>query len=166
MSAHNPFVLFDKRLLEQHIQMGHAYYVRQTYPRGMDPAKEDMKAAFLVSHYKDESLAKIHYAALANDGNRFLYRLSEAAHYKKLETATMQPKGYAIFAPILATKEWRPPANLQVKIKKYLDKELPITPTKKESIRTELFLQFGELFITLQFAKEQIKLPLSVIENS
>lgn len=162
---HNPFILFDKRLLEQHIRMGHAYYVRQTYPRGMDARNPILKAAFLVSHYTDESLAKIHFAALGKDGNRFLYRLSHAEHYKKLETAAMQPAGYAVYAPILATKEWRPPITLQGKIKKYLDAQLLMKPKKNESIRTELFLQFGELFITLKLAQELVKLPLSVIEN-
>ncbi len=162
---HNPFILFDKRLLEQHIRMGHAYYVRQTFPRGMDAGNPTLKAAFLVSHYADESLSKIHFAALAKDGNRFLYRLSNAEHYKKLETAATQPSGYSVYAPILATKEWRPPITLQGKIKRYLDAQLYLKPKKNESIRTELFLQFGELFITLKFAQELVKLPLSVIEN-
>ena len=163
---HNPFVLFDRRILEHQVKSGHRYYVRQTYPRGVNHSDTCQKAAFLITHYTDQSHAKIHLAALTKDANAFLYDISNAEHYKKLEIAAEQPAGYKIFAPILAQKQWRPSEQMRGKIKRYIDDKLHWKPERQSTVNSDLFLQFGTLFITLKFGTHEAKIPLSEIEKN
>ena len=161
---YNPFGLLSAKLLQALIQSGNTWFVRQTWKRGMDPQDTTQKGAFLFTHYNNAGRAHIHYDALAHDPNRFLYDSTLPDHYKKLETAAAQPLGFRVYSPLLE-KEWKPSGLLSDKLRRYITGKLQWTPGRNDTVKAELFTQFGELFITLKNRGNRIKVPLSDIEN-
>jgi hypothetical protein len=161
---HNPFVLLTTRLLESLIKAGNIFFVRQTYNRGKNELDPLNKAAFLFTHYKDYSRAKTHYDTLDNDPNKFLYIINEAEHYEKLFVAARQPDGFHIYSP-LVQQPWKPTPAIAAKIRTYINQNLHWTPTSTSSVKADLFIQFGELFITLKYGIHEVKLPLADIEK-
>jgi hypothetical protein len=161
---HNPLVLFSTELLNSLIKTGHAYFVRQTYKRGVDHFGEKQKGPYLLSHYTDISKATMHYESLNMDANRFLYDISKQEHLEKLKVAAGQPQGYKIYIALLQ-KEWTPSDIMKGKVRRYVDQKLKWHPGRNETVKTNLFIQFGELFITLKLGIREIKVPLSDIER-
>jgi hypothetical protein len=158
---HNPFVLLTTPLLQSLIKAGNHFFVRQTYKRGKNQLDPLNKAAFLFTHYTDYSRAKTHYDTLDNDANRFLYNLTEEEHYQKLFIAAAQPEGFKIYSP-LVKQTWKPIAT---RIRNYINQKLNWSPAGTDSVKADLFVQFGELFITLKCGIHEVKLPLADIEN-
>lgn len=161
---HNPFSLLSHELLDALVQAGHQYFVRQTYRRGLDHFDAGVRAAFLISHYTDKSKAQIHYKSLSSDPHRFLYDIEAPGHLEKLRIAAGQPEGYRIYSPLLQ-REWKPSGMMAQKIRNYIDDQLHWKPGKKQGVKTDLFLQFGELFITLKWKTTEVKIPLAEIER-
>lgn len=161
---HNPFVLLSTRLLESLLKAGNTFFVRQTYRRGKNLLDPLNKAAFLITHYSDYSLARAHYDALYNDPNRFLYNVTEQEHYDKLATAATQPAGYKIYSPLIQ-QPWKPTPEMSAKIRNYINQKLSWSPRRSDMVKADLFVQFGELFITLKYGMDAIQLPLAAIEN-
>jgi len=161
---HNPFQLYSSELLDSLIKAGHKYFLRQTYKRGKDHFDETTKNAFLITHYNDLNKARIHFEALSNDGNRFLYDISNDQHLLKLKTAASQPEGYKIFTPLLL-EPWQPSDTMKGKIRRYIHQKLNWNPSVSDTVHSNLFTQFGELFITLKFKRQEIKIPLTDIER-
>ncbi len=161
---HNPFVLLTTRLLESLIKADNTFFVRQTYPRGKNQLDPLNKAAFLFTHYTDYSRAKTHYDALDNDPNKFLYNINEPEHYEKLFIAASQPQGFHIYSP-LVQQPWKPTAPIAAKIRNYINQKMGWNPGRSDAVKADLFIQFGELFITLKFGIHEVKLPLAEIEN-
>jgi hypothetical protein len=162
---HNPLVLFDQRTLTALKEAGHLYFVRQSYPRGIDHTNENQKGAYLITHYREEAKAQIHFDALGRDKGRFLYDLSNADHLQKLTKAAEQPEGYRIFAALLREKKWQPGNDMKGKIKRYISTKLDWKPKGSDTVNTNLFFQFGELFITLKWGSHKAKIPLSDLER-
>ncbi len=161
---HNPFVLLTTRLLESLIKAGNHFFVRQTYKRGKNELDPLNKAAFLFTHYTDYSRAKTHFDSLDNDPNRFLYNINEEEHYRKLFIAAGQPEGFKVYSPIVQ-QAWKPTAPIAAKIRNYINQKLNWTPARNDGVKADLFVQFGELFITLKYGIHEVKLPLADIEN-
>jgi hypothetical protein len=161
---HNPFVLLSPNLLESLIAAGNTFFVRQTYTRGKNLLDPTNKAAFLFTHYKDYSRAKTHFDALANDPNRFLYTSTEPQHYEKLALAAAQPAGFRIYSPLIRQR-WRPTPAVAMRIRAYISQKMNWTPVRSDRLKADLFVQFGELFITLKYGVHAVQVPLAEIEN-
>ena len=187
MNLHNPLTIFSAQLLAVHLQSGNRYFVRQTYERGLlnsqttseiythtqhhtqsqahSQSHPAIKAAFLISEYTELSRAKIHLAALEHDAQAYLYDAQDEEHFRRLTIAASQPAGYAIYAPLLAMRQWKPTDILKAKIKSYIESRLKWKPRGSDEIGAELFLHFGELFITLKFGHDHAKVKLLEIEK-
>lgn len=161
---HNPFALYSETLLDALIKTGHRYFVRQTYRRGIDYLDQQQKGSFLISHYADEARAKIHLAALKSDPYSYLYHLFNHEDEKKLRIASNQPAGYKIYAPLLMQK-WEANNVIEGKMRRYIENDLHWRPGKGDKVVADLFLQYGELFVTLKFNRNKVKVPLSDIEK-
>lgn len=161
---YNPFGLLTMKLLQALIKAGNVYFVRQTYRRGLDIFDESNRGAFLLSHYTDAVKAQVHYDAIAHDGNRFIYDANNDEQLKKLEIAAGQPQGFRVYSPLLE-KEWKPSGLLSDKIRHYVSANLLWTPGRNDTVKADLFVRFGELFITLKHRMQEIQVPLSEIEK-
>lgn len=161
---HNPFVLFSAKLLDSLIRSGNHFFVRQTYQRGMNDKQEHLRAAFLLTHYDDLISAETHFFALPNDPHRFLYDAANPEHYNKLLVAAAQPVGFRVFSPLMP-QPWKPPTPMARQIRDYISEKMNWTPARSDSVKADLFTQFGELFINLKFRNEELKVPLADIEK-
>jgi hypothetical protein len=163
---YNPFPQLNERLLNDKIQDGKKYFVRQTYARGFEPR---LKAAFLFRAYEEDEkeLAEQHFATLSKDGNAFLYDVSNPEHLQKLHAASKQPFGYKIFYAGRKGVNWKPPAEYQQKIRQYIRLKHPGWKTKAggDKIGIGLYEEFGNLFLKFSFEGEDDYIPLEEIEK-
>lgn len=162
---HNPLALFDTKLLNALLKAGHGYFVRQTFKRGIDHTDTDLKGAYLITQYREAAKAQIHFDALGHDPARLIYDVNRTEQLDKLKTAATQPKGYRIYSALLKDKKWVAPTDMKAKIKSYIDARLNWQPKGSDTVNTDLFFQFGELFITLKWGSHEAKIPLSDIER-
>src|SRR5579871_886760 len=144
---YNPLPLLTRGLLEDQLSKGKRWFVRQTFPRGMEAR---LIAAFLLRGYdaEEEDLARRHLAALTKDGNAFLYDARNSVHLEKLTIAAGQPFGYKVFYAARKGVEWKPPDTYQQKMRHYLRRHHPAWRVQKEGdkIHIGLYEEFGELF--------------------
>ena len=76
---YNPFPIFTPGLLDDQLAKGKRWFIRQTFPRGMEAR---LIAAFLIRGYDDDEKATAdqHLAAIKNDGNAYLYDVQISGH--------------------------------------------------------------------------------------
>lgn len=165
-------------MLKDQVAGGRRYFVRQSFPRGYDGR---LKAAFLLRAYpaEEKGMAEAHLAALrhdaaidrdtmpARDPNAFLYDAAVPEHLERLYIAAGQPFGYKVFYAAKKGVDWKPPAVYQEKMKAYIRRHHPAWRTQKdgEKISIGLHEEFGELFLTFSFDKENDKIPFDLIEQ-
>jgi hypothetical protein len=163
---YNPLPLLTRGLLDDQIARGKRWFVRQAFPRGMEPR---LIAAFLLRAYDPEerTTADQHMAAIAGDGNAFLYDTALPAHLQKLQIAASQPFGYKVFYAARKGVEWNPPPIYQEKMRHYIRRHHPAWRPQKEGdkIAIGLYEEFGQLFLKFSHADEEDNLPFDQIEN-
>lgn len=165
LTMHNPFGHLSLKLLHALIDGGNRYFVRQTYRRGLNHLDPIQKAAFLFTHYKDQHSARMHYNFLHQDANRFIYDCNNADHAAKLDIAAKQVPGFPVYTPLLE-KPWEPSEKMAERIRKYIGAHLSWTPAREESVKADLFTEFGELFVNLKYRSHEIQVPLADIEKT
>jgi hypothetical protein len=181
---YNPFPLLTPGLLKDQVARGKRYFVRQSFPRGYEGR---LKAAFLLRAYpvEEKEIADAHLAALTDpaglagdtaiaqdtarprDPNAYLYDAALPEHLERLYIAAGQPFGYKVFYAAKKGLDWKPPAVYQEKMKAYIRRHHPAWRTQKdgEKISIGLHEEFGELFLTFSFDKENDKIPFDLIEQ-
>jgi hypothetical protein len=163
---YNPLPLLTPGLLDDQIAKGKRWFVRQTFPRGMEAR---LIAAFLIRGYDEEEkdLAGRHAATLKKDGNVFLYDAGDKHHLQKLHIAAGQPFGYKVFYAARKGVEWKPPPNYQEKMRHYIRRHHPAWRSQKEGDKIEIGLheEFGQLFLKFSFQNEDDTIPFDEIEK-
>ena len=163
---YNPFPLLTRGLLKDQLAKGKRWFVRQTFPRGAEPR---LVAAFLFRAYEaqERETAGNHMAALAKDGNAFLYDAELPAHLEKLQIAAGQPFGYKIFYAAHRGVEWKPPPAYQEKMRHYLRRHHPAWRSQKEGDKIEigLYEEFGQLFLKFSHDEQEDTIPFDLIEK-
>ena len=163
---YNPFPLLSMGLLQDQLAKGKRYFVRQTYPRGMEPR---LVAAFLLRAYDadEKNTAAQHLASLTIDGNSFLYDTEIPGHLEKLHIAAGQPFGYKIFYAAKKGLDWRPPQPYQEKMRRYIRRHHPEWRPQKagDNIAIGLYEEFGRLYLKFSHADEEESIPFDLIES-
>lgn len=160
---HNPLAELSAQLLDAMIREGQYFFVRQSYPRGLDHFA-GLKGVFLFSHYKDRGQAEKHLNSL-NDAYAAFYDATQAEDKAKLYIAAGQPAGYKVYAALLKARKWEPTPQIGPKIKQYIRQHTQWKPERGDNVKVELYIQFGELFLNLKKGAEEIKVPLNDIEK-
>jgi hypothetical protein len=163
---YNPLPLLTPGLLDDQLAKGKRWFIRQTFPRGMEAR---LIAAFLIRGYDEEerTTADQHLAALKNDGNAFLYDTDNKEHLGKLRIAAGQPFGYKVFYAARKGVEWKPPPQYQEKMRHYLRRHHPAWRPQKEGdkIQIGLYEEFGQLFLKFSYSDEDDTIPFDLIEK-
>jgi len=163
---YNPFPLLTRGLLADQLAKGKRFFVRQTFPRGMEPR---LIAAFLVRAYAadEKDTAFKHLESLATDGNAFLYDTETPGHLEKLAIASTQPFGYKIYYAAKKGLDWRPPPAYQEKMRRYILRNHPGWRPQKQgdAVDIGLYEEFGRLFIRFIHEDEEDRIPFDLIEN-
>lgn len=162
---YNPFPLLTTGLLQDQLAKGKRYFVRQTYPRGMEPG---LIAAFLLRAYfaDEKDMADNHMSTLGTDGNAFLYDTETQDHLEKLEIASSQPFGYKIYYAAKKGLDWQPPQTYQEKMRRYIRRHHPGWRPHKEgdAIAIGLYEEFGRLYLKFSHAEEEDRILFDLIE--
>lgn len=161
---HNPLAILSEDFLHALLLHGHKYFVRQSYPRGLDHFDTTLKEAFLFSAYKELTAAEKHFLHLTEDHRRQLYYIGQEGDIEKMRIAASQPNGYRIYVDKLATRTWKPPLDLKGKVTNYLRSNTK-WKSKDDPIDVALFLEYGELMLSLANGKEVLKIKLSEVER-
>ncbi|WP_346318165.1 hypothetical protein [Chitinophaga sp. YIM B06452] len=158
---HNPLSLLFPQLLDRLVEHGYRYFVRQSFPRGIDlPA---IKEAFLITPYLDFGEANAHFQAIRFDHRKYIYPVDHHEEKAKLYAAAGQPEGYRVFVALLKGKTWRPPPDLGPRIKAFLKAQGRGSSGKIDAV---LGIHFGELILEVRAGEDTFKVPLREIDNA
>ena len=143
---YNPLMLFTKMALDHLLQEGYLYFIRQSYPRGVDPG---VKEAFIITPHTKREVAYDHFEKIKDDPRKWLYILdpnspNHEAEHNKLLTASIQPEGYRVFFNQMTSADWLPPPHLQMSITNYIKNVLGWRPGH---IHTRLTIRLGQLLL-------------------
>ena len=161
----NPFYPFTKPLFDAFVKHGNCFFVRQTFNGGKSHLAEDVKGAYLISHYDELHEAQVHYEALSHDPNRFLYVWHNPEHQEKLKIAAGGPAGYKVYSCTFE-KNWerRITDRMKKNIRLYVS-GLGWQPSRSESLSTDFYQTFGELYIKLKCKGREVKVKFVDIEK-
>ncbi|WP_153797511.1 hypothetical protein [Foetidibacter luteolus] len=164
----NPFALFHREMIPGFIEMKRFYLVSQTNKGAFAPIVFESKTPILLSDYENLGLAKIHFNAITNDRYRAILDLTKDAHKAKLYEMLSPNSKYVVYSAFI--QDERKVKNLVDtkycdNIRRYLSKETNWRIDRKEILRPDLELIFGELFVTLKWSGQTVKLRLADIEK-
>jgi hypothetical protein len=163
---YNPFPLLTTQMLRIKLADGKRYFVRQTFPRGMQAG---LRASFLFRAYEahEKAIAEDHINMISSDSNHFLYDAVIPEHLDKLFIAASQPAGFKIYYAGKKEQDWKPPAEYQLKLKSYIRAKHPGWRPKRggDKILAGLYEEYGELFLKLSYEDKEEKIPFGEIEK-
>lgn len=156
------------KMLDGFVKNNHPFLVSQTY-RGLPHLfSDDAKTVILMSDYEDMTLAKVHLHALIDDKYASLIDLRTQKHYDTVKSMLLQDSKYLVFTTFIQDKKVikkHLDDHYSANIRGYISKETNWHIGSNETIRPDLELIFGELFVILKYAGQTRKLRLADIEK-
>ncbi|MBC9932613.1 hypothetical protein [Chitinophaga qingshengii] len=159
---HHPLTLLSAALLSALQQEGYKIFVRQSYPAGISTADTHVREAFLLTPYKDIASANAHFQHIRFDRRKYIYQSFHPEEVEKLYQAASQPAGYKIYVALIDPEHQTPDPALTLHIRRYISQYTAWPP---EHIHLQYALHYGELYLSLQYGDEEIKVPLPAIES-
>lgn len=157
----NPFVPFREPMIDRLRELQLRYIVAQSW------GGED-KQGLLLSDYSDAGLAKLHLNRLQGDRFRYLFDLEEERHREVIRSLVADQSAYKPFAAFIADPaqvERRLNRIYSAAIKRYVEVRTDWRLGGRDGIYAKLQLIFGELFVNLQYRKQEIRLRLAELEK-
>ncbi|RBL88581.1 hypothetical protein [Chitinophaga flava] len=159
---HNPLVLLSAALVSALLREGFTIFVRQSYPAGESPSDAHIKEVLLITPYKDIGAANAHFQHIRFDRRKYIYQSFHPEEVEKLYTAASQPTGYKIYVALIAGDKQTPDAQLAPVVRQYISRHTQWPPEKTNAT---LCLHYGDLYISLRYQHEELKVPLPAIES-
>ncbi len=163
-----PFEPLKLIYLQKLVQLRKFLLVSQTYHRAADHFTGTAKQHLLFSDYSDEGLAKIHFNAVRHDKYAAILDLRKPAHYNKIADMLTTDSQYLPFwAVVRSTADLEKRINTAYKdnMRAYIKQHTTWRIGGGETIKPALAVIFGELFITLKYAGQTLKIKFSDIEE-
>jgi len=166
-----PFKRFLPMYVDEFIRMDKVYLVAQTYDRHYDSMKEEGKKGILISDYDEPGLAKGHLQAVKNAKDKYasIINLKNKTHYKIFQDMLNINSPYAIYWAAVESRavlERHVNHKLKDNMKRYIDANTNWHISRDDGIKPKVSVIFGELFVTLKYRKEELRIKLEVIEKS
>ncbi len=163
-----PFELFERSYIEKLISLKKNWLVSQTYVRRFDHFDDGQKINILLSDFDDPGLAKVHLNAVRQDPYASIIYLQKGRHRASLEAMLMPDSKYRVFwAVINSRQELEKLVNTKYKdrMRAYIENSTNWRVSGSSTIRPVLQLIFGELYILLKHAGQQIRIKFEEIEK-
>ncbi|MEO6549676.1 MAG: hypothetical protein ABIN94_16870 [Ferruginibacter sp.] len=164
-----PFILFEKKYLQKLIQLQKVYLVTQSYSRAYDPFANEIRVDILVTDYSQAGQAEIHLNALKRDKYGSIIRLDNERHKNKLVEMLAGEK-YRIFWSVVQSNDdikKRLAGSYKNKVRKYIDCQTSWRISGDDAVKVEgLEVTFGELFVTLKWRTQKLRIKFEDIENA
>jgi len=164
-----PFEPLKMMYVQKLIQLKKTYLVSQTYDRAVDHFSDTAKTAILFSDYADEGPAQIHLNAVKHDKYAAIMNLKKQEHYNKLMQLMAAESKYDLYWAVVrstADLEKRINMNYKEKMRAYIKYNTNWVIGGDETIKPAISVIFGELFITLKYGGQTLKIKFSDIERA
>ena len=164
-----PFEIFIPLYIDRLLQLNKRYLVSQTYKRGFNHPDEVQKEGILLSDYDAPGGANIHLNAVKHDKYAAILDLTKPAHKKKLLEMLDPNSGYRVFWAVVKSRkdlEARIDATYTPHMRRYLAKNSTWRIDHDATIFPQVQIAFGELFITLKWRSQTLRIRFEDIENS
>jgi len=163
-----PFEPLKLMYVQKLIQLKKYYLVSQTYNRAIDHFSDQQKTSLLFSDYDAEGQAHIHLNAVRHDKYAAIIDLRKPDHYKKITEMMQADSKYLPFwAVVRSTADLEKRINMNYKdnMRAYIRKHTTWRIGGEETIKPAIAVIYGELFITLKYAGQTLKIKFSDIEK-
>lgn len=163
----NPFVPFHFKMIEGFRKMGKHYLVSQTYKGGFDHFEDNTKIPLIISDYDSLEQARVHYHALT-DTYKAILDLEKEAHRTKLTELISPGSNYTVLAAFIQDmKQVETMLNTKYSpnIRNYIRRETNWRIGGDQTIFPKLELTFGELFISIKYSNQHVRIRLSDLEK-
>ena len=163
-----PFEIFKPGYLDKLIALNKKWLVTQTYKRSVDHFADEKKIALLLSDYDDPGLAKVHLSAVKNDRYAAIIDLDKPAHKTKLTEMLSPDSKYQLFwAAVKSRKELEDRINIGYKdqMRRYISFHTNWRIDRNTIIKPSIEVTFGELFITLKYGSQTLRIKFEEIEK-
>lgn len=164
----NPFVPFHSKMIEGFRSLKHRYLVTQTFRGRVDHYQDEGRTVLLLTDYEEENRAKVHWNAVRDDPYKYILDLENEAHRNKLIEMLQPGSRYRLLAAFIEdvkAVEKRLNAKYANNIRNYIQRETNWRIGAGETIFPKLDLAFGELFVTLKYSNQTVRLRLSDLEK-
>jgi hypothetical protein len=160
-----PLALLSVAILKAMLENGFTLFVRQSYPAGRTIADANTREVFLITPYTDIGEANMHFQHIRFDNRKYIYQVHHPEEVEKLYIAAGQPAGYKIYAAVIQEPSSHILKALQPEITAYILRKTKWGQAATEIVQTGLILHYGDLYLTLHYQEEEIKVPLPEICN-
>ena len=164
-----PFEVMKPQYINRLISLKKLYLVAQTYHRATDYFSRHEKVYILLTDYDDAGLSKIHLAAIKQDKYAAIIDLSNPSHLLKIKEMLGEDSKYQVYWSIVKDLEAvKKRVDLQYKeqIHRYISKETSWRIGGNGSIRPQLQVIFGELFVILKRGSQELRVKFEDIEKA
>jgi len=165
----HPFEPFKASYIPRLLELKKHFLVTQTYHRYTDTALGDAKTSLLLTDYMDINLAKTHVQALPGDKYAALLNLQHLTHHAKLIELLGETSRFGVFwAVVKNAKELEDRINRTCKehLKRFIEQHTHWRISRETVLRPSVELVFGELYVTLKYGSQTIRIKLSEIETA
>lgn len=162
-----PFQLFKLPYINRLINLKKTYLVTQSYTRAHN-IFTDAKKSLLLTDYDDLGLAKIHLNAVKIDKYAAIIDLNRLEHRMKLQEMLAPPSAYIIYWSVVkdaAALQKSINIAYKDKMKKYIEQRTNWRIDRELTITPKVEVTFGELYITIKHARQQLRIKFEEIEN-
>lgn len=157
----NPFVPFQEPMIDRLREWKQRFVVSQSW-------YSDERQGLLLSDYADAGLAKLHMKGLTRDRYGYLFDLENERHRQLIRGLLAEDSKYRVHAAFIAdpgSVERRLNRLYSARIKRYVQERTDWRIGGRDGIYAKLQLIFGELFVNLQYKKQEIRLRLAELEK-
>jgi hypothetical protein len=164
-----PFVLFEQKYLTRLIQLKKIYLVTQSYERAYDHFANETRKDILITDYDNRGQAEMHLNAVKHDKYASIIRMDHPPHKQKL-LEMLSGEKYRLFWSVVQSNEDlknRLHASYKDKFRKYIDNSLHWRVSGDETVKVDgIEVTFGELFVTLKWRTQKVRVKFEEIEKA
>jgi hypothetical protein len=164
-----PFERFRPMFIPRLVELEKFYLVSQTYTRYTDHSEAPPKISLLLTDYAEEDMAKTHLHALRNDKYAAMLNLQRPGHKAKLLELLGEQSAFHVFwAIVKSTRELEEKINAVFKpnMKNFIARNTNWRISRDTTLRPSVELIFGELYITLKYENQAIRVKFEDIETA
>lgn len=164
----NPFARFQVKFVDGFRQLQKRWLVSQTFYRENHLFREEGKVYLMLTHYSDKGLAKIHHNAVLHDRYASIIDLENERHREKLLSMLTPGSNYRIYSSLVTDPKQVKMAldrTLKEGIQKFITTNTNWRIGREQTITPNLEITFGELYITMRYGTQQLRVKLEEIEN-
>jgi hypothetical protein len=164
----NPFIRFEQRFIDAFRKSKERYLVSQVYERAIEKFEDKRKVGLLLTKYSDLNQATVHFQAIKEDKYAAIIDLEKEVHRNKIIDLVSAQSKYVVFSNLvgeISATEKMLTKKYADSIKRYITRFTNWRIGSDKTIYPKMDIVFGELFVTLNYNNEKIRIKLAELEK-